>query len=166
MMLAVFFINVENEDCGDIHPKYICLRCYSSMRQVKVRDTTNTLKIIAFKPHKENDCEVCGSVPTLKKGGRKKKKPKSGRPTRRIWDRKVINEINEQTPPDVIPNGLQIEHFKQSSSLIKFCICGFCHDIIRRPLLVTPCEHSLFKMYIVLVTLEGKHIDDTEMPHM
>ena len=100
---SVFFVDITKEDSENIHPKYICLRCYSSMRQVKARGTTNSLKIKNWVPHKDSsNCEVCQSTPMLQKGGRKKKKTKSGRPTRSTWNRAIINKINDDTPPDII----------------------------------------------------------------
>ena len=49
------------------------------------------------------------------------------------------------------------------STLAKFCTCAACHDIIRRPLLITTCQHS-FCLKCILPTLEGKPIDETKCP--
>ena len=46
---------------------------------------------------------------------------------------------------------------------LPFCICKLCNNIIRRPTIVVPCEHS-FCLPCIIPTVEGKLLTEAKCP--
>ena len=68
-------------DNNDIHPKLMCMKCYSTIRNVEKRNSTTDLIPKSWPKHAEN-CDICSSIPLMQKGRRKQtRKGKEGRPT-------------------------------------------------------------------------------------
>ena len=90
-----FFIDVT-KDSDLIEPKKLCKVCYATLLTVENRQTTTNLKPVSLEDHNDN-CSTCARVETIKKGGRKPKKAKLGRPksNEQIWSRAVINKVIE-----------------------------------------------------------------------
>lgn len=63
--LELLFVHIQ-EDVDNIHPKYVCFRCYNTLKNIENRNTTTQLKPKNWSPHTEV-CSVCENVQGMKK---------------------------------------------------------------------------------------------------
>ncbi|XP_057313751.1 V(D)J recombination-activating protein 1-like [Hydractinia symbiolongicarpus] len=160
--LELLFVHIQ-EDVDNIHPKYVCFRCYNTLKNIENRNTTTQLKPKNWSPHTEV-CSVCENVQGMKKGGRPSKKKKTGRPStfKPIWSRKALEEISDKNLNDIIPPVVS-HHGLEKNPHYKFCLCMLCGNLLRQPLMVITCEHAFCKECI-LIYLEGSFQDESECP--
>ena len=97
-IVDAYFINIE-ADKPDIHPPKICMRCYTTMRNIESRGTTTTLDIKDWQKIECHNC-ICTCYNYVKIPGRKLKQKKQGRPPAKLtfWTRTKLNTIKESTP--------------------------------------------------------------------
>ena len=141
-------ISLDKDTC---HPKYMCQNCYLLMYMSKKRNTTTKLEPCNnWSPHSSN-CQVCRTVPELKKGiiGSQKilkKKITAGRPKAtgsNTWSQTSLNLLKQNIPSDEFPSQLLLKHFNADTNPhLQLCVCGVCKDIIRKPLIINSCEHA------------------------
>ena len=148
-----FFIDVALDNRNN-HPSKIC---YSILRHIKNRETTTSLPVKHWKPLGDPTCETCVRFP---KGGRRPKKPRSGRPKEQVQEvvlsRKLLNAIIEKTPADVIPSDMSLSQFENPHNPhINLCTCHICRNILRRPIMLRSCEHT-FCLNCIIPSIEGK----------
>ena len=158
-----FFLTTTNDE-NDIHPKKKCQKCYSKLSNIENRSTTWTMKIAEWHPHMDDYCITCSSVVAIKKGGRPKKQKKQGRPKQGlfIWNREQINKFISNVPDDVI-EGLDDDILLNNNSHLEICKCDTCLNIIRRPIIITKCEH-MFCLRCIMPLIEGKPETDLKCP--
>ena len=161
---SVFHVNCH-QDQPDIHPQHLCMKCYSTIRNVEKRGTCTSLIAKTWTAHSNDKCNVCISVATLKKGRRKKTKEKksvAGRPKEEKWTRTESISLEKKSFPDTTEiNKLQLNHLI-NAPIIPFCTCLICEDIVTTPITITPCEH-IFCLHCLLPKLEGTKIKRSEM---
>ena len=124
-------------DIPEIHPKYIGLKCFTTVRNVESRETTTCLTGTSWIAHHEN-CTVCyGKLKTDPK--RKKKHP--GRPSyhnKKTWTQAIINEFVNTIPLNntttIINISAQTINRKYNSHL-DLCICYICKNIVSQPVI-------------------------------
>ena len=155
-----FFIDVCN-DIPEIHPTYICLKCFTTVRNVESRETTTSLTATSWIAHHEN-CTVCyGKLKT----GPKRKKRQPGRPSKdnkNTWTRSIINEFVNNIPLNnttIINISAQTINRKYNSHL-DLCICYICKNIVSQPVTLENCQHS-FCLNCIVTRLEGKKETET-----
>lgn len=166
----VYQISTKND--SSIHPKYFCLKCYSSLSNSLKRNTTVIKDIYKWTEHVEGDCKTCDRFNELKKGiiGRKSIKSKTGskrgRPksNAKIWTQEIINAISLTTPNDLLSENLNMSDFqKEINPCLELCICNICNNILRRPMLLSRCEHT-FCFNCIISHLKGKNEEQTSCP--
>ena len=161
-----FFIDISN-DSDLIEPRKICKVCYATLLTVENRQTTTNLKPVSWEHHNNNNCATCSRVETIKKGGRKPKKAKLGRPksNEQIWSRAVLNKIINIIPKTEIDySKFKRTDFKpELNQHLDLCTCKLCGDLLQTPLMFTKCEHS-FCLKCITQMVEGKNISTTKCP--
>ena len=148
-----------------VHPPKICLACYSTMINIKKRQTTTILKIWPWYEH-SNDCMTCSHTLKVKKGGRKLKKPKLGRPKAgtKIWSRSIFDLLSEKSPIVDFDTNLAAFHFQREfNGHLELCICKICQKILKTPLILRQCEH-VFCLKCIADKLQGKYENSTKCP--
>ena len=146
----VYFIDIST-DLPSIHPPKICQACYVTMRNVENRKTTTCLKIYSWDNHSQ-DCKVCSHIESIKKGGRKPKKAKTGRPSnnKKIWSRSIINNIMSKIPANNNYN-INITDLRQDLNIhLELCICNLCENLLKLPVTFKNASthsvsHALFR---------------------
>ena len=149
------------EDNPVIHPRKICFKCYSQLKNAEHRNTTFKHRTPCWTGHKV-DCFACDKVKSLKKGGRPKKiKKQTGRyhGTNLFWTKDLSQNLKEKFT----------ENFKKMNKLfytgesLHLCLCKLCDQIIHYPTLITSCQHSL--CYGCLIPkVEGVLLKDIQCP--
>ena len=156
-ILKCFYVDVSM-DIENIHPKKMCLKCYSTLKNISQRNTTTPHNIIQWTKHSNTNCFACRQVEKLKKGGRPKKRKREGPPsTRLIWTRQDSDVLKKQLPltSSVTPS---IEHLQNKfNPNLELCTCKICQSIMVNPVMNIKCQHSV--CFNCLVSrVEGNHI--------
>lgn len=162
-LTKVFLENLK-EDNPNKDPTHFCLKCYSKVKNIEERGSYSDSKLKSWSVH-STQCEVCTSVPSLLRGGRKKKVNNAGRRSAEhpIWDRKVSDTIINNTP-DELDIDLKKESFEADiNPQLSFCICNYCKNIMKRPVLISPCEHHLC-LKCTIKNVEGKTLQNAKCP--
>ena len=162
-LVAAYLVDFSSDN-PEIHPPHICHRCYSTMTNIELRQTTTQIKAMQWYHHTEGNCTTCNNKYKLCKGGRKPKKQKSGRPKEETWSREKIKLILETTPEDIVPAEYNIATFPETlNPHLKLCTCSLCQNILRKPVLLTACQHC-FCANCILRSIEGKSMTQTLCP--
>ena len=70
----------------------------------------------------------------------------------------------EDCPIDTIPTAIKIWDLKpEHNPRLNFCVCQLYKDIVRRPVLITDCEHQ-FCLNCILPVIKGKNKDESNCP--
>ncbi|XP_057300003.1 V(D)J recombination-activating protein 1-like [Hydractinia symbiolongicarpus] len=151
-------------DHPTVHPRKICLKCYSLMKNVETKNTTPILNVKSWFPHNPSDCDTCKLGSIKSRGGKKTKSKSVGRPPKdgSMWTRHMTEVLYEKTPEDIIPRRYSREDFSCNKSLPEF-ICFLCKDILRRPVGIMPCEHN-FCLECLVPNIEGRRETDWKCP--
>lgn len=151
-------------DIPTVHPRKICLKCYSLMKNVETKNTTPILNVKSWFPHNPSDCDTCKLGSIKSRGGKKTKSKSVGRPPKdgSMWTRHMTEVLYEKTPADIIPKRYSREDFSCNKSLPEF-ICFLCKDILRRPVGIMPCEHN-FCLECLVPNIEGRRETDWKCP--
>lgn len=161
----VFYIEKLDSFCPDA----FCKKCYNKMNNVgKRKSTANSYDIFPWIEHADSSCSVCKHFSDIKKGGAKKKIAiRTGRPAANaqpIWDRKLSTELDEKTPPDIIPKDLNKKDLDSSiNPQLSLSLCSICDELYRRPISLTICSHQ-FCFKCILKKFEGRNIDSLSCP--
>ena len=160
----VFYINIS-DDLIHIHPKLMCMKCYSTMRNIEKRATTPKVRPNTWEPH-SSTCQVCERVKVLQLGRKKPIKPKSGRPKygNPTWTRAMSESIIERAQPDFLPPHKLCDLKQILNPQLAFCICNICQDLLKTPVVVMPCEHS-YCLACILQSLEGLPLSEIKCPY-
>ena len=66
-----------------------------------------------------------------------------------------MNSI-EKTPPDVIPSDMSLSQLENTHNPhIDLCIFHICRNILRRPIMLKSCEHTVC-LNCITPSIEGK----------
>ncbi|XP_065667941.1 uncharacterized protein LOC136088190 [Hydra vulgaris] len=153
----IFKIKTD-EDCLEVHPQQICLKCYSTMRNIEKRGNKK-LNVIPKSwlkcPTKESKC-IFGKV------GRKPS-PNLGRPgIFKRWTQLNINLFLESLPLPL--NKEQISELNlQLNPHIALCICKICGRIMSQPVMIKDCQHSFCSLCITS-SIKGKLESEAKCP--
>ena len=159
-------VNLESELLDDNHPKKFCMRCFSTLRNIEKKAITTAFTIVKWDEHCVKNCTTCARSIIAKKGGRRPKKEKKERPnsSESIWSRTILNKLINQTPEENLNTKLNMTHFNpQINPQLFLCTCYLCQSLIRRPVTLTPCEHS-FCLQCIVEYLMGKNLADAHCP--
>ena len=164
-ILKYFYINV-NEDDEKIHPKKMCLKCYSKLQSIKKRGTTTERNFATWKPH-TSSCVVCNQLCEKMKGGRPKKKARSGRPPQQamtISNRWTVTDSKNlsKTVPDNPNPRMDLNLFNQDD-ILQLVKCPICKKMLWRPILNINCHH-ITCLNCILSKFEGQLIENLICP--
>lgn len=143
-ILKCFFINTCN-DKREIHPSKICLKCYSTIKNIEKRGSKSSLILFEFTPHTVN-CKTCLRGTETKSFSSKscsKRLASPGRPkgkkshTSFSWSKSKSLHLFDQTEDVVFENEPDTSHLPEGT-----LNCEKCGEILRRPVTVAPCDHS------------------------
>ena len=89
------YMLLETSADTDIHPKQICMKCYSAIKNAEKRGSSNSTQLFEFNAHSENHCLVCERAEQLSNihcAPIRKKKRSPGRTniTTKIWDKRNL----------------------------------------------------------------------------
>ena len=148
---------------GDDYPTKICDKCYWKMTNVLKRKTTNNFKAITTWKPSETDCQTCKLyffAPQRHGGKKTKQKIRTGRRSNTlVWSRAKSEELKEKILDTV--NGVHevpIESFKTDlNPQLDLCTCSLCDKLVKKPVLVTKCEH-IFCFVCLMRVVEGLEI--------
>ena len=75
IMLA-FYLDITS-DTENLHPPKMCLKCYSTMKNIEKRQTTSNLKTKTWDHHTDTDCLICSKhkLKAVRKAKKKKMQP-------------------------------------------------------------------------------------------
>ena len=149
-------------DSVDTHPQNICIKCYSTIRNIENRETTATITTKIWQPHSSDSCDVCANAKHKLKAGRKCKPKRSGRRSNdsKIWTRTVTNNLMQNIPNTNLNQSLKSKITKQWNSHFDLCVCSICNNITEQPVMLE-CQHS-FCLTCVVSKIEGKDENDSK----
>ena len=159
------FIDISKDE-DHIHPKKVCLRCWSKVKNIKQRGSTTKHSNFEFLPHAQLNCTICERTKQKSKGGRKKiSKPKNHHVVKALWTRDDISSLIASViqfkdfPDDFrIP---QLENLDMNPQ-IESCYCHICQKIMSKPVMAQ-CQHSTC-LNCMVKHLEGFKKDSTKCP--
>ena len=147
---SVFFINIT-KDLQCIHPPKICMKCYLLTNTASKRNSTISLKTYKnWCPHDDYSWGTCARITELSKGalGKMKntiKNDQRGRPalSKLFWSQEDLDMLSAKCPPDNLPIDIENSYFKEKwNPHLSICMCNICNNILRRPVVLKPCEHA------------------------
>lgn len=148
---------VDTHEDTDVHPKQICLKCASKLKNIIKRGSTPSVNVFNFNKYTSR-CPVC--TPLHKRKTFPTKIDVSPKP-KNVWDKQRSKELLEQTFPDFnvfYPNGVIMDHLPP-----KMLNCSHCSQLIQGPVTVSPCEHD-FCVHCLLKLVEGKSMENLSCP--
>jgi len=155
-----------SSDSSDLHPKQICLKCYSALKNVEKRGSSHTLHFFEFTSHSEINCLVCErannliQLRPLRKTKRSPGRPKSSTP--KIWTKnqsvKLIEKTEDPVPEEIKTTWLKTDHLPKGA-----LDCLICNELMKRPVTTAPCDHS-FCVLCILKIIEGSILEKMECP--
>ncbi|XP_065665062.1 uncharacterized protein LOC105850185 isoform X2 [Hydra vulgaris] len=153
----VFKINTK-EDCVEVHPPQMCLKCYSTMKNIETRGN----KLSKIKPKIWLKCPTKECMCIYGKVGRKPS-PNVGRPgVFKRWTQLNINLFLESLPLPL--NKKEISEFNiQLNPHITLCICKVCGRIMHQPVMIKDCQHSFCSQCIISI-IKGKLENEARCP--
>ena len=142
-ILKCFYLDTCN-DKSEIHPTKICLKCYSTIKNIEKRGSKSFLVLFEFTPHTVN-CKTCLRATESKSftklnskrvasPGRPKSTKNSTEPT---WSKSKSLHLFDQTEDLNFDNEPDTSHLPEGT-----LNCENCGGILRRPVTVAPCDHS------------------------
>ncbi|XP_065642258.1 uncharacterized protein LOC136073900 [Hydra vulgaris] len=156
-ILNIFKINIA-EDCLDVHPTQMCLKCNATMVNIENRGST-LLKPIP-KAWLKCQTNVCDCV--FGKVGRKPK-PNVGRPgIFKRWTQITLNLFLESLPLPLKQDQLSELNFLLNPHLT-LCICKICEKIMHQPVMIKDCQRSFCSLCITLL-IKGKLEKEAKCP--
>ena len=166
---SVFFINVI-KDLQCTHPPKICMKCYLLMNTASKRNSTISHKTYEnWCPHDEHFCQTCVRVTELSKGALGKIKnistnDRRGRPSisKLFWSQEDLGMLSAKCPPDDLPIDIETSYLQEKwDPHLSICMCNICNNILRRPLVLKPCEHA-FCFICIAKDLRGQGKSSTK----
>ena len=155
-LLDHFLLDTSRDSA--VHPKQICLKCASKLKNIIKRGSTPSVIVFNFN---DNISRCCVCTPLHKRKSLPLKSPNSATKVEIVWDKKMSLDLLEKSFPQfniVYPDGVLTDHLPP-----KMLNCSHCLLMIKRPITVTPCEHS-FCVHCFLQLVEGKSMSDLACP--
>ena len=143
-----FLLDTSEDSC--IHPKQICLKCASKLKNIIKRASTPSLTLFDFNENISRCC-VCTPLHKRRSFPSNSLRNSTGRKIESVWDKKMSNNLLEKSFPEseiAYPDDILTDHLPP-----KMLNCSHCVNLIKHPVIVSPCEHCV---HCSLQLIEGK----------
>ena len=142
-LLEVFYCAFEKSQNA---PSKFCTKCYSKLKVTPKRKSTIVFTETIWGPHTQENCATCFRYDVLKKGGKKKKFVRKGRPpndgSREEWSKQDSLKLIKSTPIEEPHHLAPVELTTEANPQLQLCQCGLCHSVFRRPVKIKSCEDT------------------------